>query len=133
MALEGAIVSKLRATSGVTDITGLRIWPARRVQARDLPAITVQRVSGAPVYTNDGESGLAEARIQIDSWGATYTEAKNAARAVQTALSAFTGTVDSVAFRFSYLDTERDDQEGGGDEPEYLFRTSMDFMVMFDN
>lgn len=133
MSMEGAIVTKLRGTAGVTALVNQRVWPMRRPQARELPAVTVTRVDGGPIYTDDGESGLATARMQIDCWGATYTDAKDTAAAIKTALSGYVGTTGGTAFRFIYLDAERDMSESGSNTSEYLFRVVLDFMVMFDN
>lgn len=131
--MEGAIVSKLRGTSGVSAIVGQRVWPGRRPQARTLPSITVFRVDGAPIYTNDGETGLAEGRVQIDCWATTYTDAKNAAGAVKDALSNFEGTQSGTTFRLTYVIDERDTEEGGSNQDTYYYRTSIDIMVMFEN
>ncbi len=131
--MEGAIVAKLRATAGVSALAGQRVWPGRRVQARDRPSITVIRVDGAPIYTDEGQGDLTMARVQIDCWAGSYTDAKDLARAVQAALSGFVGTQGSTTFRYFYLDAERDFDEGGSNTSEYLYRTSLDFLVMFDN
>lgn len=93
----------------------------------------MNRISGAPVYTDQGESGLATARVEIDCWGATYTSAKQTARAVIAALSAFVGTAGSYTFQYVLLDAERDFSEAGSNAAEYLYRTNLDFIVWYDN
>lgn len=131
--MEEDIRTRLLATSGVTTLVSQRIYCGSRPQGGTLPDIIINRVSGAPVYTDDGESGLAEARIEIDCWGTTYGAAKNVARAVIASLSAFFGTVGSTTFQYILLDAERDFREGGGNASEYLFRTNMDFVIWFEN
>jgi hypothetical protein len=96
-----------------------------------MPSIVINRISGAPVYTDQGESGLSEARLQVDCWGETYTSAKTVARAVIASLSAFVGTVGSTEFQNILLDAERDFREGGSNAAEYLFRTNLDFIIWF--
>ena len=135
--MEEAIRARLLATAGLTALVSQRVYCGSRPQGGPLPDIIINRISGAPVYTDDGESGLASARLEIDCWGETYASAKTAARAVIASLSAFFGTVNgdgsppdfAVTFQNILLDAERDFREGGGNAPEYLFRTNLDFII----
>ena len=131
--MEEALIAKLLATTAITTLVSNRIFVGARPQASTLPAIVVNRVSGAPLYSDDGEDGLEESRFQIDCWGSTYSSAKGLARAVRGALSAFQGTQSPVNFRYVSLDLEQDLQESGTDVSDYPFRTSLDFIFMFDN
>jgi hypothetical protein len=130
--MEHGIIQRLLASGGVTGLVSTRIYPGRRPQASALPAIDVASVSGAPIYTDQGEAGLATARIEVNCWGATYTSAKQVAHAVTAALSAFFGESAGVTFQYVLKDAERDLSEGGGNAAEYLFRTSVDFLVWFE-
>jgi hypothetical protein len=127
--MEAAIIARLLETSGVAVIAGTRVFPGSRPQASALPSAVFNVISGAPVYTDDGEAGLAENRIQIDCWAATYIAAKGLAGAVKASLSAFVGTVDGVVFQNIMIINERDLREGGSDAAEYLFRTILEFSV----
>lgn len=127
--MEQAIIARLLATTAIATIAGTRVFPGSRPQASLMPAVVFNVVSGAPVYTDDGEAGLAENRIQIDCWGETYTSAKGLAVAVKGALSAFVGESAGVTFQNILLITERDRRESGSNAPEYLFRTMLEFTV----
>lgn len=129
--MENAIITRLLGDSGVAALVSTRVYPVSRDQDSGLPAVTVARISGAPVYVDTGEAGLFEARIQIDCWGADYPSAKNTATAVKTSLSGFFGVVNGVTFQNLHIDAERDSRESGGNQSEYLFRTSVDFIVWF--
>jgi hypothetical protein len=131
--MEEAIRTRLLATSGVTALVSQRVYCGSRPQGGALPDIIINRISGAPIYTDDGESGLAEARLELECWGTTYASAKNPARAVIVSLSAFFGTVGGTTFQYILLDAERDLREGGGNADEYLFRTQLDFRIWFEN
>ena len=131
--MEEALIAKLLADAGVSALVGTRVYPGVRPQATALPAIVFNMISANPSYSDDGEDGIAEARVQLDCWGATYTDAKKAARAVKAALSAFGGTVNGVRFRYITLDLEHDIQETGANSESYPFRTSLDFIVVYDN
>jgi hypothetical protein len=130
--MEEGIIARLLATSGVTALVSTRIFPGRRPQASALPSIVLTTISGAPLYSDDGEAGLASARIQIDCWGATYTSAKTVARAVKAALSAFVGDAGGITFQNILVDAERDFSEGGADAAEYLHRTNLDLIVWWE-
>jgi hypothetical protein len=131
--MEEGLIQKLLATSGVTALVSQRVYPGSMPQASPLPSIVMNRVSGAPLYTDQGECGLASARVQIDCWAQTYTGAKQVARAVITSLSAFAGTSSGFTFQYVMVDDERDFREGGSNSNEYLFRTSIDLIVWFEN
>ena len=128
-----ALIAKLLADSGVLALVATRVYPGVRPQAEPLPAIVYNMISANPSYSDDGEDGIEEARIQLDCWGVTYSSAKTVARAVKAALSAFGGTVSGVRFRYITLGLEHDIQEPGANSASYPFRTSLDFIVVFDN
>jgi hypothetical protein len=131
--MEEALIAKLLATTAVTALVATRVYPGVRPQASLLPAIVMNIVSKNPSYSDDGEDGIAEARVQFDCWGATYTDAKKTARAVMAALSALDETVAGVRFRYITLDLEHDLSETGADAAAYPFRTALDFIVVYDN
>ena len=131
--MEEALIAKLLDTSGVSAIVGTRVFPLSLPQGSAKPAITVQRVSGAPLYADDGEVGLEAARMQIDCWAETYSGAKLLSRAARDCLSAFSGTHEGINFRYLMLDAERDLREGGSNADHYPFRTSLDFIVWYVN
>ena len=130
--MEEAVISLLLDDAGVAALVSTRVYPGSRVQGSALPAVVINRVSGAPVYTDDGESGLSQARLQVDCWGTTYSSAKGVARAVKAVLSAYNGAVDDAVFQNVLLDAERDLREGGGNASEYPFRTGLDFIFWYE-
>ena len=127
--MEEAFIAHLLAASGVTAIASTRVYPFSRLQGSAFPAVTVQRISGAPLYADDGEVGLENVRMQVDCWATTYASAKTLGRAVTAAFSAFDGTVSGVEFQFVTLENEHDERETGANAAEYVYRTSLDFEV----
>ena len=128
--IEEAIIGHLLDTMGVSALVSNRVYPLSLPQGRTLPAMTVQRVSGAPLYADDGEAGLVNPRVQVDCWGATYAAAKLSARAAVTALSAYVGDMGGVEVQYVLLEDERDmPRESGANAAEYVFRVSLDFIV----
>ncbi len=127
--MEAAFIGILTAAAGVSAIVGTRVYPQSRPQGSLYPSLTCTRISGGPLYDDDGEVGLENARIQVDCWAEDYGAAKDLARAVRGVLSAFEGVAGSVDFRYIMLDDERDLRESGGNVAEYPFRTVLDFNV----
>ena len=74
--MEEALIGKLLATSGLMALVGTRVYPGSCRKAAALPAIVFNMISSNPSYSDDGEDGIAEARVQLDCWGETYTDAK---------------------------------------------------------
>jgi hypothetical protein len=127
--MEQGIIARLLTTNSIISLVSTRVYPGSRPQGSALPAIVLNRISGGPLYADDGEVGLEQARIQVDCWAATYSAAKLLARAVKASLSAFEGTVGETTFQLIELDIEQDLREGGGDAADYPFRTALDFLV----
>jgi hypothetical protein len=82
------VVAILNAAAGVTVLVGTRITPMVRPQDLTLPAITMQRISMVPSNSLQGNAGLDIARVQVDCWGATYTDARSLATAARAAMDA---------------------------------------------
>jgi uncharacterized protein YdaL len=130
--MEEGIIARLLASGALTALVSQRVYPGRRPQASALPAIDIASISGAPIYTDQGEAGLATARVEINCWGSTYTSAKQVARAVTVALSAFFGDSAGITFQYILKEDERDFSEPGSNAADYLFRTSIDFTVWWE-
>ncbi len=64
------VVHILLQDPGIFAITGDRIFPDRLPDATDFPAVVVQKAAGAGEYTNTGDAGIENARIQIDCYSA---------------------------------------------------------------
>lgn len=73
-------------------IVGECVFPRILPDATDFPAVVVTKISGQGEYTNDGDAGIEDARVQIDCYsdkgGAAVLALK---RAVRRKLSGFKG------------------------------------------
>lgn len=128
--MQADFIQLLLAAPAVAGVVDNRVWPAARPQGSPLPAIVCTRISGQPGYDDDGEIGLETARIQVDMWAETYTQAKDLSRLVRTTLSAFSGVQGGTNFSYIMLDEERDQREQGGSQTDYPFRVIMDFIAI---
>lgn len=127
--MEAALIDLLLTDAAITTLVGDRIYPQRRAQGSAFPSIVSTRVSGQPLYDDDGEVGLQNARVQVDSYAENYSDAKDLSQLVRARLSAFRGVQSGINFSYIMLDEERDLNEGGANAAEYPSRVAMDFIV----
>lgn len=100
------------------------------LQQRAYPLITMLTVSGSEGMTMQGPDGLFEGRVQVDCYAASMAEAKRLARHVVAALNGWRSPANSGArFIGIFLETTRDGREGGSNDADRPFRTSLDFMI----
>jgi hypothetical protein len=126
--MEEALRTFLLAQSGVSSLIAERAYWNMRPQAASLPALVLQVIDRTPAYSMDGNSALAETRVQADCYGLTYSQAKTLARAVRTPLDGKRFTQSSIRFEAFRLD-ERDLSEAGTTEAERVHRISLDFQI----
>jgi hypothetical protein len=84
--VEEAVASILIADPVVSGMIGPRIYQHKLAQNSQLPALTYQLIDDPSENSHDGASGLAKARLQIDCWGSTKSDATALAVAVKGAL-----------------------------------------------
>jgi hypothetical protein len=130
MSYEADLITYLLADASLTAIVSNRVYPQSVPQGAAMPAITVNTISGAPLYADEGEVGLDQNRVQISCYGDTYAVAKSVADAVRSRLSAKQDvTAGSTTFIFIMQDNEHDLRETGANAAEYRFFTVLDFII----
>lgn len=128
--MEAGIIALLLAGPAVSAIVSTRVFPLSRPQGSALPSITVQRISGAPLYADEGEVGLNNGRVQVDCYGISYADAKDLSAAVKSTLSAVKDvSAAGVDFVYILVEDERDIRETGSEQQDYPFRIALDFDV----
>jgi hypothetical protein len=126
--MEEALRTYLLAQSGVSSLVSTRAHWNMRPQGSALPALVLAVIDRSPAYAMDGNSALAETRVQVDCYGTTYAQAKTLARAVRVPLDGKRFTQSSIRFEAFRLD-ERDLSEAGTTEGERIHRISLDFQI----
>jgi len=128
--IEEAVRKIMVDDAGIGALAANRIYPHILPQDATLPAITWQRISGAHLEDMGGEDLLARPRIQVNCWGASYSDASDLRDAVRTALVDYTGTVLGVVIRIISLEDDGDLFEPAVSSKEKRrFGRRMDFMV----
>ena len=124
--MEEALRTLLLGAQTVTSLVGTRIDWGARVQGAGLPAIVMMVVSDVNDHLLSGPADPV-ARVQIDCWGGDYASAKATARAVRAVLD---GTRSGI-LKAVLLENVRDGREGGSNEADRPFRTSLDVFVHY--
>lgn len=68
------LIDMMIADANVSAIAGARIYEGKSPDAPKYPFVTVNKISGLRQYTNDGDAGIEDAVIQIDTWADTSWE-----------------------------------------------------------
>ena len=90
--MEEGFRALLQGDAGILAIVpAARINWGERPTREQLPAIVLTLVSGGESLTLDGPDGLAEARVQVDCYGATFAQARAVAEAVRARLNGYSG------------------------------------------
>ncbi len=123
--MEEVLVAMLLKSAALTAIVGTRIHWGRSPQGAAAPYVTLQVISAPRRYTMRGRSGHVPKRVQADVYGRTYTETKQAARALFAAVSGRrAGMIQTVM-----VEDERDLPAADAGDVNHLFRTSQDLIV----
>lgn len=125
--MEEALLNYLRSYAPLTALIASRSFWMVLPQGYLPPYLLLSVVSSIPNTTFDGESGLAQARIQFDAYSREYLTSKNIGRAIQARLGGKRFTNMSIMFR-CFKDSERDTFETDA-TPDKLYRNSLDFLI----
>lgn len=117
-------------------VGGFRVHPVRLPQGQRDASLVLARISESGHYVMEGSAGLAQARVQADSWATHSDAAASLANAAYDALSGFRGVVswggnsppDSLELRGVFLDQGREDYDATAN----MFRVSRDYIVFYE-
>lgn len=130
--LEQAVYSRLTGHAGLAALVGSRVYPLVLPQRPTLPAVTYQRVEALRQSAMGVDTGLASARVQVDSWATTYAGSKGVAAQVRAALQRWRGTEAGVTVEDAFLERDQDLFEDEGSSAEgKLYRVSQDYLIWY--
>ncbi len=127
MAVEKAIIATLKASAGLTVLVSTRIYGVTAPQGVTAPYVTLFRVSAERPSAMGDDIGIVRARVQVNSWGATYESAKNVCDQVRAALQRFSGVSASITVLDTFLLSEQDLHEP--DVP--IYHVAQDYEAIF--
>lgn len=108
MALEAALYTRLTAHAGTSAIVSTRVYPNVLPQRATLPAVTYRRISTNRPPAMGADSGVAEVRMQVDSWADSYSGVKALQAQVRSALQRYNATVGSEVILDAFIVNEMD-------------------------
>jgi hypothetical protein len=114
MDVQGALRARLLGATAA----GQRVYWVQRPQESQLPAITLEVVSGDRPRTYSALQVTRSPRIQMNVWAATYAEAQAILEAAVTTLEPGRTTSNGIFF-------DNIEFEGEGDAPERLGTTDI--------
>jgi hypothetical protein len=132
--LNAAIYNILANNGGVSNLVSTRIRPDAIDQNETLPAIAFWRVSGVSINEINGSvSGLARARVTVESYADTREGANDVAEKTRLALIKSRGTYDGTKVRNCLVDTHQQHFVENPTDGNSVFRyvTAQDFTIHY--
>lgn len=126
---DSAIAAATVETGGAT----WRVYTVKLPQGKTAPSIVFTRISGIGDHHNEGPSGLARPRIQIDVWagGENPDAAAVLADLVKDRIDGYRGVMGSGDYAVNidgvFFDSEREDF----DDTASLWRVSRDYFIWY--
>lgn len=128
MTAEAVVYAVLSAAAGVSALVGARIYPGQVPEARGLPAIGVEHISGVRVGRIDAQAPThpTQSRIQVNLLATSYPQLKSLRAAVIAALQYQRGPLAGVQVISVLPDTQGPDTV---DPDAGVYHQPLDFLV----
>ena len=105
---EQAVKHRIETSPVLARLVGFRVFPIIAPVSAQLPFILYQRSTIERNQTLSVPAGVPRVSMQIDTYAATYEEAREIADALRANLDGWTGSAYGVEVKHIALDTERD-------------------------
>jgi hypothetical protein len=92
------IMTRLLATTGVTDLVQTKIYPVVAEQETQRPYVTIRRTGVSPAIVKNETSGKDEVNFNVAAYAKTYKECIDILAAIRTSLDNFRGDSNSITF-----------------------------------
>ena len=127
----------MAAQATLTAVVGQKIYPfGETPTGTPLPYVTYQIIDNLHVHNQGGPSGLANPRLQIDSWAETEYDAALLAKIIRLILDGFRGTMgdpgNETIVRVAVNDSDNEQFSPPNDATQKgAYRVQADFLVWF--
>ncbi len=111
MSFYSALFTYLQTQAGLTNLVGIRMYPVRLPQKPTLPALVIEKIAKPRVYSQSGDSNLANPTYQFDCWAKTHEDAVALQAELDLALSGFKGTMETTEVGAAFILNVIDDFE----------------------
>ncbi len=132
--MEEALRSYILALAGMSSAVGNRVDWSLSPQGRPYPSVVLWNISAIEQMNLSAPSGWTRERVQIDSWGTTFKQARNVAdiiapRGVKAGLNGLRATIAGVRFRIFVIDRDASTDEDQAASSGVVHRTRLDLDV----
>lgn len=129
---ETVLRSALVSSTSVTAMVSQRIYPLLAPKTAALPFITWRRSGIERQHTLAGPMGVPSVSVEMQSFAATYEDARELADRVRLVLDGYGGAVNNVEVKHVSLEQESDDfvQLAGGELPP-VYQVTQTFNVLW--
>lgn len=108
MTIEGAILARAVAHSGLNTLIAGRMYALILPQTPTLPAVVFTRIGEQFEHASGADAPTRHALFQFSSWATTYEAARDLADQVRSAFSRFRGTLASTVIEDCLVENELD-------------------------
>lgn len=130
--IETAILDRLQSSGPLQGLVANRIAPWESLQSTEFPCVTYTRVSTDHIHDLRGGSGFAQANVQIDLWGNTYSQVKDMAEYTRRALDGWNGTLAGHRVSGIFIQSERDmPQRVNTGTEKSLYRVMQEYRISY--
>lgn len=91
---EKSVRTRLVGHAGLSALVGDRVYMGTLPDDPRFPVVLVQEISGIPEPVMGNDTGIVRGRAQVDAWGWTRQEAKDAGEQIRDALQRHNGTYE---------------------------------------
>lgn len=124
-----ALRSFLLEDAAIVALVVDRVYPIKIKQGNNGACIVYTQISGVGDYTLAGPTGLANPRIQIDSWAPTADAATNLANLVKDRMDGYRGVMGSGGNAVTVHGVFAADLREDYDDIAALHRSGRDFFI----
>ena len=105
---EQVVKYRIETSPVLARLVGFRVFPIMAPVSAQLPFVLYQRSTIERSQTLSVPMGVPRVSVQLDTYAATYEEAREIADALRANLDGWTGSAYGVEVKHIALDTERD-------------------------
>ena len=105
---EQVVKHRIEAAPALARLLGFRVYPIVAPVSASLPFVIYQRAVIERNQTLSLPVGVPRVSVQVDTYAATYEQAREIADALRANLDGWTGSAYGVDVKHIALDTERD-------------------------
>jgi hypothetical protein len=129
---ETFLYARLIANATVASYVGTRVFPVLAPMGTSMPLVVYQRTGVSREPALNGPTGSPTISVQLTTYGTSYIDLKQIARAIRLSVDGYVGTYGNCTIQRTNLTSEVDGAEMPTDDqmlPFYYVQQTFDFRV----